>query len=97
LLFFPIIAGLKPEFSSPHYPSVASVMQAWIEHLTITSSKEAKENGVNKFTHDHHKVLLEKFPPPADLGWIFCQWDACVLGKLEKSKKLFVSFVFLRS
>jgi hypothetical protein len=67
--------GLQGAFHTEGIPPITSVMQSWVEHLLLSSS------GGKKYTHDHHKNILANYPVPDNLEFVFCQHEACVLGK----------------
>lgn len=58
-------------FKSPGYPAPIVVLQAWIEALAIKGQRVEK----------HFDRILKRFPLPSGLSYIFCQKEACVLGK----------------
>jgi len=56
--------------SSPVSEPMTSILQSWIDELTIrTPSNPSLE------------TLRKKYPKPKDVEWIFCQREACVIGK----------------
>jgi hypothetical protein len=63
------------EYKKDGYPAPVSVIQSWIEFLLVTHSPDHPP------TTAYHSELLKRFPPPSKLKWIFCQMEACVLGK----------------
>lgn len=58
-------------FKSQGYPAPIIVIQAWIEALAVKNQK----------VDQHFNEILQRFPLPNGLQWIFCQREACVLGK----------------
>lgn len=56
--------------------SIASILQNWIDELLISG----KEKGTPPAT-GHFKTMRDKYPKPKDVEWIFCQEEACVIGK----------------
>lgn len=63
------------EYKKDGFPAPVSVIQSWIEYLLVTHSKDHPPSNV------YHAELLQRFPPPKQLKWIFCQMEACVLAK----------------
>lgn len=63
------------EYKKDGYPAPVSVIQSWIEYLLVTHSKDHPPS------NHYHSELLQRFPPPKHLKWIFCQLEACVLCK----------------
>jgi len=51
---------------------MSDIIQAWTEQLLVSPGGTKRHKAVN------HAI---KFPLPADVEWIFCQKEACAVGK----------------
>jgi hypothetical protein len=60
-------------YMSPGFPPPISVIQLWIEALAV--------RGAENIADESKRAMLRRFPLPAQLQWVFCQQEACVLGK----------------
>lgn len=63
--------------------SISSILQAWIDELVIPgpSAKKHANDGDFGPPSPHVAELRKKYPKPAEVEWIFCQAEACVVGK----------------
>lgn len=60
--------GRRKEFDDTHGEAVMSdIIQAWTEQLLVE--------------HNSRKLSAIRFPLPADVRFVFCQAEACVVGK----------------
>ena len=65
----------------PHYPVPADVIQSWILTLLITHNTKSNR------PPSYHMELEKDYPLPVGLAWIFCQAEACVLGKAGRGTR----------
>lgn len=68
-----------PQYEKVGYPAPVSVIQSWIEYLLVTHSPNIPP------TSQYHHDLLQAYPAPKNLKWIFCQYEACVLCKGDEN------------
>lgn len=67
--------GRNKEFEDTNQQAVMSdILQAWTEQLLISSPQWGRPK----------KKIAEKFPLPKDVDFIFCQHEACVVGKTKQ-------------
>ncbi len=59
---------------------MTEVIQAWIEQLLI--APEGLQGDSNSLAHV--KRQRQKHPLPSDVMFVFCQYEACVIGKCDK-------------
>lgn len=68
--------GRDPRHDDTKKQAVMSdILQAWTEQLLISSPHVGKPK----------KEIAEKFPLPKDVDYIFCQHEACVIGKIKQN------------
>lgn len=64
--------GRRPHYDDTHGAAVISdIVQSWVDQLLVRDKIHRPE----RFPKPQH------FPMPADVAWILCQSEACVIGK----------------
>ena len=61
---------------------VSDVIQAWVEQLLTVENMGSEKTPFESTASGRHALAArQQFPIPQQLGFVFCQKDACALGK----------------
>ena len=64
---------------------VSDVLQAWVEQLVVQQSIHVFR-WVESTANDRARAARKKHPLPAGVSFIFCQAEACVVGKRSDAR-----------
>lgn len=77
--------GREANFEDTNQQAVMSdILQAWTDQLLISSPRYARRNKKKGLAESKG---ANKFPLPKDVDFIFCQHEACVIGKTKRNFK----------